>query len=171
MSDFRLHFAILFTLLGSVAAQQSPPVFRTSSDLVLVPVVAMQHGDAVRGLTKDDFVIFRDGTREEIAVFEEVDRTSPSSPVRLPPHTVQNYVSEDWHQDLVVVALDFTSGTWSANNLIKAYVRDILLELAAAGTPTSVVLMTESGAVQVHSFTDAPANLSTIVNRFAPVTG
>ena len=52
----------------------SPPVFKSGADLVLVDVVVTdKDGGIVRGLTKDDFVVYEDGAPQAIETFEAVD--------------------------------------------------------------------------------------------------
>ena len=54
----------------SIVAAQEPAVFRTSSDVVLVPIsVTDQNGRFVHGLTSGDFEIWEGGTRRAVKQF------------------------------------------------------------------------------------------------------
>ena len=65
----RTAIALVLTCMSAVAAQE-PSVFRTSTDLVLVPVsVTDQNGRFVQGLTSDDFEISADGARRAVKQF------------------------------------------------------------------------------------------------------
>src|SRR5271166_4007585 len=72
-------FVVLFVTLSCVSSiggtdpQASAPTFRTSTELVSVPVVVKdQHGNHIYGLTKNDFRIFEDGHEVEIRSFDTV---------------------------------------------------------------------------------------------------
>jgi VWFA-related protein len=58
-------------LLAAALAQQTGPVFRTTTNLVIVNVfVRDRSGKDIIGLTKDDFTILEDGKPQTIAIFE-----------------------------------------------------------------------------------------------------
>jgi Ca-activated chloride channel homolog len=64
----RTAIALVLTCISAVAAQE--PVFRASTDLVLVPVsVTDQNGRFVHGLTSGDFEISEDGARRAVKQF------------------------------------------------------------------------------------------------------
>ncbi len=68
------------TLSGQQPAAQSPPVFRSSVNLVLVDVVVRDRSGAiVRGLKPDDFELLEDGARQQVLTFayEEITPTAP----------------------------------------------------------------------------------------------
>src|SRR5688572_550528 len=59
---------------AALAAQESQPVFRAGVQLIEVDVqVTDQNGNAVRGLTRDDFTILEDDVPQEIAELTFVD--------------------------------------------------------------------------------------------------
>src|SRR5262245_20009536 len=70
-----LEVALMFLLFSaSVAGRQSG--FTLKVDVSLIPVdvaVYDPQGNAVKTLTKDDFVLYEDGTLQEIRHFETVD--------------------------------------------------------------------------------------------------
>jgi len=72
-------FVVLFLILSCVLSigitdpQASAPTFRTSTEVVSVPVVVKdRHGNHVYGLTKNDFRIFENGHEVEIRSFDSV---------------------------------------------------------------------------------------------------
>ena len=75
----RTAIALVLTCISVVAAQE--PVFRASTDLVLVPVsVTDQNGRFVHGLTSGDFEISEDGARRAVKQFSaEPRRLLPST--------------------------------------------------------------------------------------------
>jgi Ca-activated chloride channel homolog len=65
----RAAIALVLTCISAVAAQQ-PTVFRSSTDVVLVPVsVTDQNGRFIHGLTSDHFEISEGGTRRAVKQF------------------------------------------------------------------------------------------------------
>jgi len=67
-------------LLAAALAQQTAPVFRTTTNLVIVNVfVRDRSGKDITGLTKDDFTILEDGKPQTIAIFE-FQRIEPGGP-------------------------------------------------------------------------------------------
>ena len=64
--------AFLVFASATVLAQQAPPVFRSSVDVVPVyATVTDGAGTFTRGLTKDDFIVLDDGKPQEIVSFSE----------------------------------------------------------------------------------------------------
>lgn len=57
---------------AAVESSAAPPVFRSRSDLVLVPVVVLRHGEHVGGLNKESFRLEQNGAEQNIASVEEI---------------------------------------------------------------------------------------------------
>src|SRR5262249_7730309 len=81
--------AILFALAATTRARnaQRTPVFRSSTELVLINVVVRdKSGNVVRGLTQADFSITEDNRPQTIATFdfEELDRPDATAPASTP---------------------------------------------------------------------------------------
>jgi hypothetical protein len=55
---------------GPAINQASETTFHTSSDLVLVDVIALKNGLPDKGLTRDDFQVFDDGHPVSIKTFD-----------------------------------------------------------------------------------------------------
>jgi VWFA-related protein len=81
-----MRFAALVVLLAALplGARQdaADPVFKTGTVLVQVDVVVHKGSEPVRDLTKDDFQVFDNGQRQEIAVF--VKRETQTQPTAAP---------------------------------------------------------------------------------------
>src|ERR1035438_483588 len=82
--------ALLFILtlagLSSAAAQTSGETFKTGVTAIQVPVVVRDHdGHVVSNLGKDDFQLFDNGKRQEIARFSVETAGSQSAPDRSLP--------------------------------------------------------------------------------------
>src|SRR5690242_9551838 len=67
------------------ASDTSPdiPTFKARSELVVVPVLVLRHGEHVSGLRRDDFAIEEDGVRKTIASFDEIGNASQREPASL----------------------------------------------------------------------------------------
>ena len=64
------------------AQSQTPPVFRTGVNLVLVDVVVRdRNGAFVKGLTSDDFELLEDGVRQQVVTFAVEEITPNAAPV------------------------------------------------------------------------------------------
>ncbi len=70
------------TLSGQQPAAQSPTVFRSSVNLVLVDVVVRDRAGAiVRGLKADDFELLEDGARQQIQTFAYEEIAPTAAPI------------------------------------------------------------------------------------------
>lgn len=86
------------------------PVLRTNTNLVLVDVVATEHGNAVHGLEQQQFHIFEDGREQAITSFDEHRPTAgpavAAKPLALPPHVYSNVPEYAETSALNVLLLD-----------------------------------------------------------------
>ena len=75
------------TLLTRVAAQQAPPVFRSSATIVSVDVIVRDSsGNIVKGLTAADFTVLEDGKPQQIETFtfQQIADTPPAGDTATP---------------------------------------------------------------------------------------
>ncbi|MCU1286236.1 MAG: hypothetical protein JWO13_2586 [Acidobacteriales bacterium] len=171
----RCRLGVLFAaalLSSSISlAQQTqttePPIFRSKSELVLIPAIVTSGGEAVRGLSRKDFTLLRNGKAEEIAVFEEVEAVpAKMSPVHLPPRTVQNFAAGDSHQEMVILVLNFLGTDVYSAGRTRGFLKEMSLQFAKEHTPVTVLLLTSNGLAQVHSFTSDPQELVKAVEQW-----
>lgn len=160
-------------LSTNVLAQQGqtpPPIFKSKTELVQMPVIVTDQGQPVRGLTARDFLLLRDGAPEPIAVFEEVDAVAPLTKRDvLPPNTSQNYFSEagDHRQDVVIVVLDFLNATEvDTSGNLRTSIKDTAKQLSDTNTPATVLLLSRDGLMRLQSFTAGPDNFLKSVERW-----
>jgi VWFA-related protein len=97
--------------VGTVVAQetQQRPTFRGGARFVRVDVFPTDRaGRPVEGLTKDDFEVYEDGTRQEIDTFEFVDIVADPEEARLDPNTQREgeELAKDPRARLFVIVLD-----------------------------------------------------------------
>ena len=76
-------------VVAASRAQSTPQIFRAGTNLVYVDVYPRRDGRLVEGLTRDDFDVFEDGTRQAIQTFELVEFTArPADADRRDPTSV-----------------------------------------------------------------------------------
>ena len=141
----------------SGATPSGTPVFKSQSELVLVPVVVQdKRGTPVTGLTNDDFVVQENKESRKIEVFEQVVTTPTTHLTRTaPPGVFTNVVQRDRVQTprLNIVVLD----TINTPFLDQTRARQALLEMLAKSVDRHEVMtlltLSRSGFTVVHDFT------------------
>ena len=158
-------------LVSSGAPQEQPPrpVFRTDVELVQIDVSVVDGGGRpVRGLTKDDFLVFERSTERPLAVFEELSH-EPRPWSLLPPTTVLDVADNTAARSdrIVVLVLDdlrFQGKTEEVKHMARRIVNEI-------GVRASMALVTTSGRFGVEPTDDRALLLNEIdrfVDRFDP---
>lgn len=147
------------TAAGIAAQQPTPssqqPIFRASTDLVSVFVVAVDaNNDPVHGLTKDDFTLTDRKRTQEISAFDEVSHEeTPSTPEFVLPATLKHDVASngaDLGDRLVVVLIDDLHMYKNRADRAKGIVRDLV---AKVGQRTPIGLLFTSGKHSVPAVT------------------
>ena len=135
-------------ILGQQTATPSQqPIFRASTDLVSVFVVAVDaNNDPVHGLTKENFTLTDRKKTQEISVFDEVSHEeTPSTPEFVLPATLRRDVASnaaDLGDRLVVVLIDDLHMYKNRADRAKSIVRDLVDRL---GQRTLIGLLFTSG--------------------------
>jgi VWFA-related protein len=158
-------------------SDQSTPVFRSTSRLVLVDVVATDHqGVFVAGLKASDFTVLEDGKPQKVSAFA-VHVTPqapkhPAPPLQLPPHQFSNftYVPQATDRPVTIVLLDMlnTSGQdqqYTRKQMIK------FLKGLPQGRPVALFTLT-SQLKMVQGFTgdsDALVKAATAILTNTPL--
>lgn len=159
---------LLIVVASSTFAQEPTAVFKSRTELVLVPTVVTRDGQPVTGLKPADFILLHQGVREDIGVFEEIDATVPPLPQPpLPANAATNFGQGGTSSDTFIVLLDFLNGRWDNAARIRAYTRDFAKLFADTHTRVAVLLLTAKGLVQIHSFTSDPNDLLSAVDTWA----
>ncbi len=169
----RLLLALAFCISSialAVAQQKESPAatLRLRVELVMVPAVVTQNGKPVKGLTAKDFILLHNDKPQKVAVFEEIEAVhAKAEQPALPPRTVQNYATADSHQDVVILVLDYLNADSSTSARIRRHLREMAQVFAETGTPVTVLVLSYTGLVQVHSFTSDPENLVKAVEQWS----
>lgn len=130
----RVVVSTLAVLLSPHSLAQTEPVFRTTSEVVLVPAsVLNKSGKPVTGLKSADFELRVDGRRLSIQALSEISgpiaATTNARP--LPPDTVTNVAAAEVSQrSWVVLLVDFINTSPSGrmelrNQLLKFLTKDL----------------------------------------------
>jgi len=144
-----------------VSAPQGPPSFRSRTDLVLVPVVVTKDGKHVEKLSKSAFIIREDGSRREIAGFEEIklegrERIAP----KLGVGVFSNAPAVDRPQHITIILLDlinlppYQKQAYSSESLIR-----FLLGRPGGEEVLLLAALTPVGLRVIHSVTQDPREL------------
>lgn len=149
--------------------QGSKPVFRSTTRLVIIDVVATdEKGAPVTGLKAEDFVVTEDGHEQTIADFSFHQPSSLGQAVRQPaPNIVSNSPAYTGNSALNVILLDgintdFTNHAYAQELLVK------YLESSPKIQPTAVYAL-ESNLRLLHDFTTDTKELRDAVAHYKGV--
>jgi VWFA-related protein len=179
------------TAAGQAPAGQQPrATFRSAIDLVTVNVVVRdKNGNAVRGLTRDDFAVYEDGRPQVITTFnfEELDR-APAVPEAIP--TVLGSIGKaapapapaapapaapvpvvDVHGRRLIVML-FDTSSMQPEEIARALdsARDYVEHRLSAADVVAITTLSTSLQVE-QDFTDDKQALLSAINRMSGVEG
>jgi len=84
---------IAFTLILMATLAKPQATFKTGVRLVQLDVTVANDSGAVRGLTKDDFIVEDKGKKQEIAIFAATDASQSAPPEVLPAGIASNYLN------------------------------------------------------------------------------
>ncbi len=181
---WRQFWVLLVPLLVAglwAGAQQAPapketnqvPLLRKDIQLVLVDVVVTdKQGNAIRGLTKDDFAVKENGKRQQIAVFEwqgpVEEGSEPTAPPPLPPNVYTN--RPEYHAPagpLTIVLLDSLNTSRLDQIRLREELLNFLTEHLKSGQRTAILALT-SQVLVLQDFTTDPELLAAAVKKYKP---
>lgn len=144
---------LLLLLSSSAATQTEFPIqtIRASSQLVLVPAYVTRNRRPVSGLRPADFQLLRDGQREQIQVFEEVEEapetTIDAVPMAYPTaRTTGRIVVRQAPTILFVDFLNITPLGWER---VHKKLADVARVFADEQSPVIVLALSWGGLVEV----------------------
>ena len=151
---------------------EAPPILRTGTRLVQVEVVVRDKNGPVTGLTRDDFTVFDQGRRQNIAVFEAAGGSAPAQPEAVNPPVPAGSVSNRTDRagrpvsGATVLLLDqlntdFDNQGYARSQILK------FLESAQAGDQIAIYLLGKNLTV-MQDFTDDRETLAKAVRRWNP---
>jgi VWFA-related protein len=124
----------------------APPVFRTSTRMVLVDVIATdKNGAFVSNLKPADFAILEDGKAQKLSSFTSYTSSSTSPPpltVKLPAHQYSNFSFQPGARPVTIILLD----TLNASTIDQNYGRQHMIEFLQKLPPGERVALFTLGA-------------------------
>lgn len=150
-------FGLILVCL-SLGAQNEPPTFRATTQLVEFSVVAMDRkGNPALGLTKDDFALFDNGKRREIAFFRYEGGPENGVAVARPPlpaHVFTNRVEMTGGpaRNITALVID-SSNTETVDQMMVNAQAMMFLRALAPQTRVAVFQLGRQFRV-IHDFTD-----------------
>jgi VWFA-related protein len=140
-----------------VHGQDDSPTFKTSTQLVLVPVVVKDRkGHVVSGLKATDFFVTVDKKSQTVAQFEEVSHVGPAAVPKavLKPGEYSNARVAKEPIGMTIIMLDLVNTPF----VEQARARDQLIKFLAhnfhPNQYVSLLALTSSGLRQIHDFTN-----------------
>ena len=146
------------------------PTFRSSTDLVLVPVIVHDHSGAhVKGLSKDDFTVEENGAPQKISIFEEVTTAAETHIKRaqLAPGVYTNTMQTNsaLAPRINIVVLDTINTAFADQAQARRQLIDFLAKSVQRNETTALLSLSRGGLKVVHDFTTDPKVLIAAINR------
>ena len=143
---------VLLLLSFAAAAQTESPVqtIRVFSKLVVVPAYVTRNRQPVSGLAPSDFVLLRDGKREQIQVFEEVEEAVQSTIETVPmvnPTAITGRIVVK--QAPTILFLDFLGMTPLGWERVHKKLAAVARVFADEHSPVIVLALSWGGLVEV----------------------
>lgn len=165
--------AIAQTKNSSNPQESSAPVFKSHSQLVLVPVVVKDHnGTHVSGLTKDDFAVKEDGTARRLAFCEEVKTTAArvQHQQKSDKTSFSNFQGEQPARRIVILTLDAINTPFAAQVNARKELIKYLSDAVDPDALVSLIMVRRGGVKVIHDFTTNPAVLISALKKVRGVT-
>jgi VWFA-related protein len=144
---------------GEVASQA--PAIQVHTGLVLIPAeVTDAKGNRVTDLKKEDFAVFENGKRQEIALFEHVTtKAEVMKPAAVPEGVFTNTV-ERGPERITIFVLDLLNSRKEEQKEARKQLLDFLSKSLDAREPLCLVAVDARGAWLIHGFTTDPKVLA-----------
>ncbi len=149
------------------ASQDTVPKIVKHTQLVYVPVVVNdKHGQHVRGLSKDAFVIEQDGKPQSVAIFEEVGKTVSYERAKpLAPDVIENFAVNDAQaRKTIILILDTLNTPFMDQARTKRALINYVHRVMRPDQPLALMVLSRNGLHQIHSVTADPNILIDAVN-------
>jgi VWFA-related protein len=158
---------------GQSASADSVPTIRTTSELVVVDVVATDaQQNPMLHLPASDFAVSEDGHTQAIKVFEEhaADTPSPLPPLpKFAPGKFTNYSAAPTNGAINILLLDKLNTPMIAQSVVRDQVLKYL-KAAPAGTRIAIFALTTQLRL-LQGFTSDPVLLRTLVEGKKGIAG
>ena len=166
--------AALALLTLPPARAQTEPVFRTTTEVVLVPVSVLdKHGHPVSGLKRDEFELRVNGKPAAITALDEISgpRNTPAAQPSLPPGTVTNVSPiETSQRSWVILLVDFVNTSLTDRMELRKQLLKFLSEDLRPGQQIAIYALSNS-LVMLHPFTSDARLLKEAASRLVHEKG
>jgi len=152
---------------------QTVPTYRATTRLVEVSVIATDKNGPVGDLTKDDFVLYDNGKKQNIAFFEEFSRqalreAATTAPTKLAPGEFSNRSAQSLAEQgggAVVIVFDALNTGFTDQAIAKKAIMKTL-EAVHAGDHVGIYLLGSMMSV-IQDFTSDSEQLRHVVETYA----
>jgi VWFA-related protein len=166
-------FLLLLAFPASSFPQNKPsdsaaqtPTIKVRTELVMIPTeVTDAKGNRVTDMKKEDFAVFENGKRQEIALFEHVTTNAEvTEPVAVPEGVFTNRVQKGTNR-ITILVVDLLNSRMEEQKEARKQILDFLLKLVDQKEPISLFVVNAQGAWLVHGFTSDPKVLVEALNQ------
>ena len=152
--------------MQATAEQGASQTMRTTSRAVLLDVIVFDsHGNPVKGLNRDAFIVTEQGKPQAISFFEENVNRPPAQAVempKLPPNVFSNFSPLPQPPAVNVLLLDSLNTRMESQSFVHTQALKFL-KSAKSGTRSAIFTM-GLGLHFIQGFNDDPAVLATALN-------
>src|SRR3954451_6874934 len=161
------------TTAGKPASSPPMPVFKSKTELVLVPVsVKDKSGKHVAGLKQDAFALRQDGRDEKVSVFEEINTGAKPAPhPKLPPGVFTNTIADSSQRRLIIIALDTINTAFADQHYAREHLIKYLSEQVQPDALLCLVTFGRGGVKLVHDFSTDPRLLVAALRKVKGISG
>jgi VWFA-related protein len=160
MADFIRLAACLVLIHGAFAQEAAAPTpnsetkFTVRTELVIVPVIVLRHGEHAEGLKPADFTIKEDGVSKPIASFEEIRSAASSILIPIVPSaTERRGTSAVGPLTGTVLLIDLLNTPYPSQEFAMRKLVEFLGHEFGADSPAMLAAMNGSRLQILHDFT------------------
>jgi VWFA-related protein len=149
-------------------APQEPATLRVTTRLVTVnAVVSDKQGNAITGLTKDDFTIVDGGHEQKIQFFSALTNQPPPVPAPMPPDTYTNVLAEQGATppSVSVILFDTLNTFWVGQGYALNKVREFLRHVQPEDR-VGLFVMGKERLIILHDVNQNAEDLSDAIHRY-----
>jgi VWFA-related protein len=150
---------------SSDTAAQSPAI-KVRTELVMIPTgVTDAKGNRVTDMKKEDFAVFENGKRQEIALFEHVTtKAEVAEPAAVPEGVFTNRVEQGTGR-ITIFVVDLLNSRMEEQKEARKQLLDLMTKIADRKEPISLFMVNGQGAWLIHGFTSDPKVLVEALNK------
>ena len=147
-------------------AGTTPSVIKVRTEMVLIPTqVTDKKGNRVTDLKKEDFAVFENDKRQEIAFFEHVTtKAEVAKPGEAPPGVFTNTVQQGPSR-ITIFVIDLLNSNIEEQKEARKQILDFLSKALGDQEPVCLVAVNAQGAWLLHGFTTDPKVLIEALNK------